>query len=163
MQIRQADTPVLWAQVDRLIREYLAELPFEIDFQDLDRELAELPLEYGPPHGAALLAFDATDPDTDAGVAGVAGVRRFNASDAELKRMYVVPAARGTGVGKALGEAAVATARALGYQRLLLDTVDTMVAAIATYTGLGFVEIKPYRHNPLPGARYFALSLLPDA
>jgi GNAT superfamily N-acetyltransferase len=154
MLIRRAESSREWADVDRLVRAYLAELPFEIDFQDLDRELRTLPVEYGPPHGAALLALD-----DDGAAVGVVGVRPFDECDAELKRMYVAPGARGTGAGRALGEAAVATARSLGYERLLLDTVDTMTAAIATYTALGFLEIDPYRHNPLPGARYFALDL----
>ncbi|HJR25962.1 MAG TPA: GNAT family N-acetyltransferase, partial [Acidimicrobiales bacterium] len=63
------------------------------------------------------------------------------------------------GVGRALAAAAVEAARALGYRRVLLDTVASMEAAIATYEALGFVEIEPYRHNPLPDARYFALDL----
>ena len=67
--------------------------------------------------------------------------------------------ARGTGAGRALGAAAVAAARTLGYDRLLLDTVDTMHAAIAIYVELGFRPIEPYRHNPLPGASFFALDL----
>jgi hypothetical protein len=50
-------------------------------------------------------------------------------------------------------------ARALGYRRLLLDTVASMEAAIATYERLGFAACPPYRHNPLPDARYFALDL----
>lgn len=157
MEIRQARSPEEWDQVERLIQAYLAELPFEIDFQDLDRELGALADEYGPPDGAALLAFDAAAPT--AGAIGVVGIRRFDASDAELKRMFVSAQARGRGVGRALCEAAVATARSLGYERLLLDTVDTMAAAIATYASLGFEEIGAYRHNPLPGARYFALRL----
>jgi putative acetyltransferase len=155
VRIVQAESAADWAEVERLIRAYLAELPFEIDFQDLDRELAALPAEYGPPEGAALLALD----EASGEAVGVVGVRRFDEHDGELKRMYVAPAARGSGVGRALGEAAVAAAIALDYQRLLLDTVDTMTAAIGTYTSLGFIEIEPYRHNPLPGARYFARTL----
>ncbi len=143
-----------WAEAERLIRAYLAELPFEIDFQDLDRELGELPREYGPPEGAALLARLG-----DEAAAGFVGVRRFDERDGELKRMYVAPSLRGTGAGIALAEAAIAAARSLGYERLLLDTVDTMAPAIAIYTRLGFVDIPPYRHNPLAGARYFALEL----
>lgn len=145
-----------WLEVDRLIRAYLLELPFEVDFQDLDRELADLRAEYGPPTGAALLVCD------DAGVAvGFVGVRRFDRGDAELKRMYVAPAARGAGLGRALAEAAVESARALGYERLLLDTVDSMASAMSIYAALGFTAIPPYRHNPLPGARYLALDLHP--
>ena len=153
--VEQAASPAQWTEVDRLIRAYLAELPFEIDFQDLDRELAELPVEYGPPVGAALLARDA-----DGGAAfGVVGVRRFADGEAELKRMYVSPDGRGIGAGGALAAAAVLAAGQLGYRKLLLDTVASMTAAIAVYEGLGFVEVEAYRHNPLPDARFFALEL----
>lgn len=154
MQVITAMSPSHWKEAERLIRAYLDELPFEIDFQDVDRELAALPSEYGPPDGAALMVVD------DGGTAvGIVGVRRFDERSGELKRMYLAPEARGLGAGRALGAAAVAAARDLGYERLLLDTVATMTAAIATYTALGFVEIPPYRNNPLPDARYFALDL----
>jgi carbonic anhydrase len=153
--VEQAATPAQWTEVDLLIREYLASLPFDIDFQDLDRELAELPVEYGPPVGIALLARDG-----EGGLAlGVVGLRRFADGDAELKRMYVRPEARGRGAGGALAAAAVEAARLLGYRRVLLDTVATMTSAIAVYEALGFAQIPPYRHNPLPDARYFALDL----
>lgn len=154
IRVEPVATPARWADAERLIRAYLAELPFEIDFQDLDRELAELPVEYGPPSGAAFVAVDQLDE-----AVGVVGIRRYADGDAELKRMYVDPAGRGTGAGRALATAAVEAARGLGYRRVLLDTVASMVAAIATYEGLGFVEIDPYRHNPLADARYFALDL----
>ena len=62
-------------------------------------------------------------------------------------------------MGRALASEAVDAARVLGYRRLLLDTVDTMAAAIAAYESLGFVGIEAYRPNPLDGARYFALDL----
>jgi putative acetyltransferase len=154
MRIEPVATPERWADAERLIRAYLAELPFEIDFQDLDRELAELPTEYGPPTGAAFVAVD-----TLGEAIGVVGIRRFADGEAELKRMYVDPAARGTGAGRALADAAVEAARALGYRRVLLDTVARMEAAIATYERLGFVGVSPYRHNPLPDARFFVLEL----
>jgi GNAT superfamily N-acetyltransferase len=149
----QASTPEGWAAVDRLIREYLAELPFEIDFQDLDRELAELPMEYGPPSGAALLAVEGDQ------AVGFVGVRRFGDGVGEVKRMYVAPTGRGKGIGRALATAAVDAAAVLGYRELLLDTVASMTAAIATYSSLGFEPTEPYRHNPLPDARFFRLRL----
>ena len=153
MLVVQASTPEGWAAADHLIRAYLAELPFEIDFQDLDRELAELHLEYGPPLGAALLAVEG-----DAAV-GFVGVRRFTDGVGELKRMYVAPSGRGRGTGRALATAAVDAAAVLGYRELLLDTVASMEAAIATYAALGFEPTEPYRHNPLPDARFFRLVL----
>ena len=153
--VEQAATPAQWTEVDLLIREYLAELPFEIDFQDLDRELAELATEYGPPVGIALLARDGEG----GGALGVVGIRRFAEGEAELKRMYVRPTARGLGAGGALAAAAVESARLLGYRRVLLDTVATMGSAIRVYEALGFEPCDPYRHNPLPDARFFRLAL----
>lgn len=66
----------------------------------------------------------------------------------ELAKMAVAPAARGRGVGRALGEAAVATARALGapYVELLSNT--KLAPAIGLYRALGFVEV------PLPRTEY---------
>jgi GNAT superfamily N-acetyltransferase len=156
--VEQAASPAQWSEAAALIRAYLAELPFEIDFQDLDRELVELPSEYGPPLGAGLLARAA-----DGGAAlGFVGLRPFAEREAELKRMYVDPSVRGQRVGRALAVGAVHAARQLGYRRILLDTVATMAAAIATYESLGFEPIGAYRHNPRPDARYFALDLAPD-
>ena len=154
VRVERAQTAEQLLDADRLVRAYLAELPFVIDFQGIEAELADLSTAYGPPDGALLLAVD----EHEAAV-GVVGVRRFEDGSGELKRMYVAPAARGTGAGRALAEAAMEAARALGYRRLLLDTVATMTAAIATYRSLGFEEIEAYRHNPLPEARWFALDL----
>jgi GNAT superfamily N-acetyltransferase len=154
MRVAPASSVEDWADVERLIRAYLAELPFPVDFQDLDAELAELPAVYGPPAGVALLMAD--DNGTNL---GVVAVRPLASGDAEMKRMYLDPAVRGRGHGQDLAEAAVAAARSLGYRRLLLDTVARLAPANAVYEGLGFVEIEPYRHNPLPDARYFALDL----
>jgi putative acetyltransferase len=90
---------------------------------------------------------------------GFVGIRRFDGADGELKRMYVAPGARGSGAGRLLATEAVAAARRLGYERLLLDTVASMTGAIAIYRDLGFRPTGPYRHNPLPDARFFVLDL----
>jgi len=156
MRVVQAKTAEDWADAERLIRAYLAGLPFEVDFQDVDSEMADLSAMYGLPNGALLLVRGEDDV-----AVGVVGVRRFAEGDAELKRMYLVPEARGSGLGRALAEVAVAAARSLGYRRLLLDTVASLAAAIAIYEGLGFLEIEAYRHNPFEDARYFALDLQP--
>jgi GNAT superfamily N-acetyltransferase len=154
VQVVLAESAEEWQAGERLVREYLASLPFEVDFQDVDAEMADLATTYAPPKGCLLLALD------DAGgPVGVVGVRPFGDEDAELKRMYVTPAARGTGAGRALAEAAVARARDAGHRRVLLDTVAGLATAIAIYRDLGFVEIDAYRYNPLPDARYFALDL----
>ena len=136
IEVRRAG-PDDWDAVERLIGDYLAGLPFTIDFQDVDRELADLPGEYGPPGGTALLAWRAEE------AVGLVTVRRFDTGDAELKRMYVEPGARGLGLGERLAAAAVDEARRLGYRRLLLDPVDSMQPALAIYRRLGLAEGEP--------------------
>jgi putative acetyltransferase len=137
----------------RLIREYAASLPFGLDFQGFQGELANLGAVYGPPSGELLLAR------RGGAVAGVVGVRPLVDDVCEMKRMYVIPAMRGRGLGLALGFAIMRAARELGYRRMRLDTIDSMQAAIKNYRALGCVEIPPYYDNPIPGARYFELML----
>jgi GNAT superfamily N-acetyltransferase len=153
LEIKQAATDDDYRLVSGLFREYLDSLPFDIDFQDVDTDVEHPTSMYGPPDGCAFLGL------VDGECVGVVGVRRFDDSACELKRMYVRPSSRGTGLGRALAEAAIAAARELGYQRMLLDTIEDMQAANALYELLGFDQIPAYRHNPLPGDRYYALEL----
>jgi putative acetyltransferase len=76
-----------------------------------------------------------------------------------MKRLYVRSDFRGKGVGGALVDALVGSAREIGYERLRLDTLPLMTTAIAMYRSMGFKEIAPYRENPVPGALFFELAL----
>jgi putative acetyltransferase len=137
------------AEVRALLREYAASLAFPLDFQDFERELAELPGAYAPPRGALLLARGS----------GCIALRPLDDTTSELKRLYVRPQARGAGLGRTLAEAAVAEARRLEYTRMRLDTVPGMEAAQALYEQLGFREIAPYTTNPIEGTRFLELDL----
>jgi GNAT superfamily N-acetyltransferase len=137
-----------------LVREYVDSLPFVLDFQDIESELADLAEEYGPPAGCAVLVVIDGEP------AGCVAIRALEPpAVAELKRMYLRPSARGRGLGRALAVAALEAARELGYEVVRLDTTAEMVEAAALYKRLGFVEIAPYRHNPLPTARFYEVAL----
>lgn len=75
---------------------------------------------------------------------GCGAVRRLDAETGELKRMYVSPAMRGTGLGRRLVDALEAEARALGLRRLVLETGTRQLAAIALYQATGFHPIPLY-------------------
>jgi putative acetyltransferase len=137
-----------------LFREYAGTLPFALDFQDFEEELAALPGEYAEPRGTIVLAR------VEGAVAGCVALRPLEEPGVcEMKRMYVRPEFQGRGIGRRLGERILEDARARGYRRMRLDTIDTMKPAIALYEDLGFRTIPPYRYNPIEGALYFEAEL----
>ena len=140
-----------------IFTEYAQQLGIDLCFQNFASELADLPGEYSAPAGALLLAL------VDGEVAGCCGLRALDAVDypnaAEMKRLYVRKAFRRFGLGRQLAEAMLDAARVAGYHSVLLDTLDDMESARALYVELGFTEIAPYYHNPLPGAHYLKVDL----
>jgi ribosomal protein S18 acetylase RimI-like enzyme len=114
----------------------------EICFEKFQRELAELPGGYAPPEGRLLLAF------VERQLAGCVALRRFAAEIGEMKRLYVRPEFRGTGLGRELARQLIAEAKDAGYKLLRLDSLPRMERAIAMYRGLGFYEIPRYSDNP---------------
>ena len=154
--IRPVASPEELGEARALFREYAASLDFDLGFQGFEEELADLPGEYGPPRGGLLLARQGP------WGAGCVALRPIDAATCEMKRLYVRPAFRGTGAGRALAQAVLDEARRIGYRAMRLDTVPAMLGAIALYRALGFVPIAPYRHNPLPGAMFFEKLLACD-
>ncbi len=139
--------------VRRLFEEYAASLGVDLCFQGFDEELAMLPGDYRRPLGRLLLALDGSEG------AGCVGLRPLAPGICEMKRLYVRPPYRGTGLGQRLAERIVDEGRSAGYQRMRLDTLATMGRARALYAELGFVTIPPYRPNPIDGAEFLELDL----
>ncbi|MGD0250211.1 MAG: GNAT family N-acetyltransferase [Thermoplasmata archaeon] len=137
----------------RMFREYADGLGFPLDFQDFHHEVSNLPGEYAPPRGALTLAF------VGSRLAGCVGLRPIDQETSEMKRLFVRNEFRGQGIGRCLVDRVIADARRIGYQRMRLDTVPDMAEAIRLYHQSGFVQISPYRFNPIPGALYFELDL----
>lgn len=111
----------------------------------IEQDMADLQ-KFAPPHGRLLLA------DYEAAIAGLACMRPIGAGVGEIKRMYVRPAYRRRGIGRALLEAAIREARRTGYATLRLDSARFMKPAQALYRDLGFAEIAPYPESEIPEA-----------
>lgn len=137
-----------------LCREYVDSLGVDLSFQDAEDELANLPRHYGPPGGRFLIARAAGQ------AVGCAALRFLDLRTCEMKRLYVRPVARGTGLGRRLAGAIIEAARKLGYARMRLDTLPQMREAFALYQSLGFCEIPAYRFNPVAGTRYLERDLV---
>ena len=140
-----------------ILREYARSLAVDLCFQNFEEELASLPGEYAPPAGQLLLAY------VDGALAACGGLRPLPdvdyANACEMKRLFVRPAFRRFGLGRALAEALMDEARRAGYSAMLLDTLDDMESARELYAALGFEEIAPYYFNPIPGAHYLKADL----
>ncbi len=141
------------AAIREMLTEYAAWVAVDLGFQQFEREVQGLPGDYQPPFGCLLIARIADGP------AGMVALRRRDDERCEMKRLYVRPEARGTGLGRQLAERVIAEARARGYREMLLDTLPVMQDAQRMYLTLGFRDIAPYYESPIPGTRYMALLL----
>src|ERR1044071_6056446 len=129
MTIRISETrwPADRAVVEALFREYVSSLAEDISFQNVDDELSGLPGKYARPGGVVLIAWDGGE------AAGAVAYRMVEPGVCEMKRLYVRPAFRGTGLGRELANELIADARLRGYRTMLLDTLASMAAALALH------------------------------
>jgi ribosomal protein S18 acetylase RimI-like enzyme len=140
-------------EVRRMMQEYVAWIGSDLSFQGFAQELEGLPGDYAPPDGLLLVARLGGD------ITGMVALRRRDAKRCEMKRLFVRPAGRGSGVGRALAMRVIQEARARGYVEMVLDTLPIMGRAQEMYVTLGFRDIEPYYPSPIAGTRYMALIL----
>jgi GNAT superfamily N-acetyltransferase len=100
------------------------------------------PSEFVAPEGLFLVAYDGDE------AIACGGYKQLTISDAEVKRLYVVPTRRGQGIAGALMEALESRAREAGYARVRLDTGDGQPGALQLYRARGYDEIADYNANP---------------
>jgi GNAT superfamily N-acetyltransferase len=126
--------------------ELLAEMGAELnDLYGTPRRLdrpALAPSELRAPDGTYLVGWEG-----QVAVAG-GGLRRAGDEVAEIKRMFVRPAARSRGLAAELLAALEGAARSLGYRRVRLDTGPKQEHAERLYRRAGFAPIAPYNDNP---------------
>jgi ribosomal protein S18 acetylase RimI-like enzyme len=150
--IRDARVPEDLESIERLWLEYLAwgndEMEARHGFRLAVREAVDHDLStigaFQPPDGRIALAIRGDH------AFGIGCLRRIGPDTAEIKRMYVEPAYRRAGAGRALLRALLVAASASGYARVRLDSPDFMTAAHALYRSHGFVEIGPYPESEIP-------------
>jgi ribosomal protein S18 acetylase RimI-like enzyme len=142
--------------IRELFLEYAESLGFSLCFQDFDNELAGLPGEYAPPTGCLILSVVNSIP------CGCVALHKLEEGICEMKRLYIKPEFRGKGFGKLLVNAVIDEAKKIGYTKMRLDTVPQMKEAINLYREIGFKEIEPYRENPIDGALYMEMDLIPE-
>ena len=155
VHILPATTPEHYETARVLFLEYAAQLGIDLCFQGFTEELERLPDMYGPPIGRLFLAHVERRPIGCVGVRALKGDPRV----CEMKRLYVQPEGRGCGAGRALATSSIDAARQMGYSRMVLDTLESMVAARALYVELGFHETSPYYQNPIDTVKYLELVL----
>jgi GNAT superfamily N-acetyltransferase len=154
LTIGPASSPGELQAVRQLCRQYADALGVDLETQDLSRELAELPGHYAPPLGCQLLAV------VDGQPAGCVALKQLAEGICELKRLYVRPEHRSSGLGRSLIERLIQETRGLGYRIMRLDTIpQRMGHAVSLYRTLGFEPIASYWNNVLPGIEYLELRL----
>ncbi|HAW44977.1 MAG TPA: GNAT family N-acetyltransferase [Sutterella sp.] len=136
--------------VRRLFRAYteefvqlMPEFAEYLALQGFEKELANLKSKYQKPEGDLLLA------KIDGVAVGCVAMKRMNASDVEMKRLYVEPAYRRLGIGRQLVEAIIESAKRAGYRRMFLDTQPVLKAAVALYEKSGFTFTSRYNDSPI--------------
>ncbi len=151
IQLQQVETETQKKEAGSLIREYLDSLNdrllrdygmhFDVDTM-VQSDLSD-PHKFHPPFGRFYLARYMHK------TAGVGCLKRLDNTVAELQRMYVLPAYRGKGIGRAIANRLIADARSIGYRQLRLESLEFLDAAQSLYRSLGFRQVDPYAHNSM--------------
>lgn len=158
---------------------YAASLGIDLTFQSFQDELDSLPGKYSGSQGGAILLARAhlgephripnpqapASPDSIQATpralqaVGCVALRRSSDSWCEMKRLYVLPDARGLRLGDQLVKAIVVQAKILGYRGIRLDTLPEMSAAQRLYREHGFMEIASYYDTPIQGTIFMGRDL----
>jgi len=151
--IRSAESPADLEAVRRLILAHAAALTVHAGVEQVQADAVALPGPYAPPRGGLFLAL------LDGAPAGCVALHPLDAATGEVKRMFVLPEARGRGVARGLMDRLLAEASRLGYRALRLGTLDEMTAAQQLYRSLGFREIPGYRADEQVDTVFFERQL----
>ena len=131
-------------EVKRLVMEYAEFLGRDLTFQHFDEEIRDIAAKYDRIICAAL----------DGEIIGCVAYQKLDDARCEMKRLFVREGYRQHHAGSQLVEAAIKSARADGFEEIVLDTIEPLGSAIALYKKFGFVECAPYYDNPMSDVIY---------
>jgi len=161
MEIR----PVRYDHPDAVALDALVQQEYARRYGD-DGDITPLtPEMFTPPHGMYLIAYDGTRP------LATGGWRRqedaaegYAVGDAEIKRMFVLPEARGRGLARRILAALEADARAAGRSRMVLETGTKQPEALELYASSGYVMVEKFGlYRTYDDSRCMAKSLVTEA
>lgn len=135
-EIRRSDNRVLGDIINKCLADFGAGGP---GFVNADPDFGRLFQVYQEPRSAY---FVVTREGRVLGGGGVAPLKNAPADVCEFQKMYLLPEARGQGLGQRIVEMCMSTARALGFKRCYLETLTNMKAARALYEKNGFRPVK---------------------
>jgi GNAT superfamily N-acetyltransferase len=145
------EVPFGGPEAQKLITELLGDLSVRYGGSGDDTPVS--PTDFDRPDGRFFIAADGDE------LVGCVGWRRHGA-DAELKRMFTTPAARGRGVARLLLAEVESSAREAGLRRVILETGDKQPEAIGLYLSAGYERIEDFGYyKDEEGVRSFARSL----
>ena len=153
IQIIPVRTEAHYQYARNLFVQYADTLGLDLEFQGFSGELATLPGGYAPPLGCILLA------ERSGNWVGCVALRPLGKKICEMKRLFVIPEYRGRDIGRTLTCAIIDRARQMGYEKMRLDTIESMKAAKRLYHSLNFQTIQAYYYNPLENPSYMELDL----
>jgi ribosomal protein S18 acetylase RimI-like enzyme len=154
-RLEVATSPELVAIARTLMTEYAALPHTSGRWTTAAADIAALPVPYVSPSGVLLVAVGSGSDGhiDDASALGCGGLVALSTpGDAEIKRVYVRPSARGRGIGEAITVELMRMAETLGFTRIRLDTAPELTTAIRLYERLGFTHIPPYKAGLLADA-----------
>lgn len=132
-------TPVMDPIADELLGEYFASRELGMPGY---RTFRPDPATFTPPAGVFLVA------ELDGTPVGCGGVRMLSPVRGEIKHLWMRPAARGSGLGRALLTELERRAAELGATDVVLDTNERLAAAQGLYRSAGYQDVEPYNDNP---------------
>ncbi len=150
------------------------EFNVDLSFQSFQQEIDSLPGDFAPPDGVILIASLVTlkGDRQDIGAVALRPLAPHHIygpvttttdwsveKTCEMKRLYVFPDWQSCGAGRKLAQTVIEAAKQMGYQRLVLDTLDRLRGANKLYEKLGFQQCSSYNGNSVADVCFWEMRL----